>query len=436
MKIFFGIIGQPRCIDLVIKNLKDIFIEHELSLNLCITSNYKNYETEYINNINIFEIINMYDINNILLTFDNDDSKFRNSINYSKKISKIIKIIDINDYDLYIIIRSDFIFEDCKFLNKIIKNDILYSCNVVNDNININNSINDNIIITKTYKCLYKLINIYEYIKENPDYMNIKLYNYIIDNNIHYEKIDINYKLILSKCNIIAICGDSGSGKTTLSKYIEKLFEKQNFVTLETDRYHKWERGNDNYIKYTHLHPYANHLEKMNNDIFKLKIGHEIFTVDYDHNIGKFTQPEKIKSNENIIICGLHTLYNKQTNDVIDIKIFMDTDRELIKKWKIKRDSEERGHSITKIIEQINKREKDYEEYIKNQKNNADIIINFFEETNILICKFILKTKKYINKIMLNFNYSNKYIVENEYIYLLIHDNYYNQIINILTNII
>ena len=45
--------------------------------------------------------------------------------------------------------------------------------------------------------------------------------------------------------------------------------------------------------------------------------------------------PNQIKSSDQIILCGLHTLYTNDLNELLDIKIFMDTDRNLIKKWKI-----------------------------------------------------------------------------------------------------
>jgi uridine kinase len=51
---------------------------------------------------------------------------------------------------------------------------------------------------------------------------------------------------------------------------------------------------------------------------------------------------KKKKLSLNIILCGLHTLYNDSTNNIIDLKIFMNTYRGLIKKWKIKRDVEQK----------------------------------------------------------------------------------------------
>ena len=148
---------------------------------------------------------------------------------------------------------------------------------------------------------------------------------------------------------------------------------------------------------------------KMCND---LKIGNEIYQVDYDHSSGRFTQKEKIESKNNILICGLHTLYGNKIKDIIDMKIYLDTDRELIKKWKIQRDVNERGYSMEKVLKQIEFREKDYEEYIVKQKENADIIIQFYEKNDILECNLIIQNNDIINsalKELMKLQYEIKY---------------------------
>jgi hypothetical protein len=50
----------------------------------------------------------------------------------------------------------------------------------------------------------------------------------------------------------------------------------------------------------THLNPKANYLCKFKEDVFKLKIGENIYQVDYDHSTGKFTEKQELKSNSNI----------------------------------------------------------------------------------------------------------------------------------------
>ena len=196
------------------------------------------------------------------------------------------------------------------------------------------------------------------------------------------------------------------------------------------------ERGDINYNTYTHLNPYANHLEKMSEDIYNLKIGNEIYSVDYNHDTGKFTTPEKIESANTILLCGLHTLYNNKINDIINIKIFMDTDRNLIKKWKIHRDVNERGHDLKKVLKQIDIRQKDYDEFIKNQRDNADIIINYYEYNNNLKCKVTVINKIFITKII-NSDINQKYnLDEQKNIEFIINSNFNSNICNIIKNII
>ena len=204
------------------------------------------------------------------------------------------------------------------------------------------------------------------------------LYHYLNNNNIEYELICIEYIVILSLCNTVAITGDSGSGKTTISKIINNLFA--NSFVLECDRYHKWERNDDNWKSYTHLNPDANYITKMCNDVFDLKLGKKVYQIDYDHTSGKFTDKNTIDPCENIIVCGLHCLYMPE--HVINLKIYMDTDDNLRFPWKIERDVVKRGYSIDKIYKQIKERENDFYKYIYPQKEKADIIIRFY--TNLI----------------------------------------------------
>lgn len=439
MKICIGILGLPRSIDLIIYNMNNLLKNNlDISYYLCISKNFENYEKEYCNIINFNKLLDNKNINKILLINDNYDDSYRNSLNYIYKLDNLLNIIP-NNYDFYIILRSDLILNNIDFINKV-KN--LSFCSFINNPFikNQENKINMDIIISNNYHNLLLLKDLFTFAKNNNNYVELILYNYLL--NLNFDLINIDYKLILSKCNIIAIAGDSGSGKTTLSLLLKNIFDK-NVLMFETDRYHKWERGNKNYEIYTHLNPYANHLEKMNNDIYQLKIGNDVFAVDYDHTSGKFTSPNQIKSSDQIILCGLHTLYTNDLNELLDIKIFMDTDRNLIKKWKIQRDINQRGYSIDKILEQIDKRNPDYIKYISQQKENADIIINFYELNEELKCKLILQNNKFKLDFFINNNYiinfqDNKIIIElkNKFYELNIQNYFNNYYLEILYFII
>lgn len=222
-------------------------------------------------------------------------------------------------------------------------------------------------------------LHIDELSKKHGNVSENLLKRYIDQKNIKYKIIDFDYSVILSECNVFAIAGDSGSGKTTFGKLLKKYFS--NSFMLECDRYHKWERSDPKWKEFTHLNPEANYISKMNNDIFDLKIGKTIYQVDYDHSCGKFTEKERIDSSDNLIVCGLHSLYT-DNDHVYNIKIFIDTDVKLKTLWKIKRDVSKRGHTLDQIIRQIESRKKDYLEFIDSQKNKSDIIINFFTSDN------------------------------------------------------
>jgi uridine kinase len=230
------------------------------------------------------------------------------------------------------------------------------------------------------YQQINNLINIYGTINETL------LYHYLLNNNINYILKEIDYFVVLSLCNTIAITGDSGSGKTTISNILKDLFK--NSFLLECDRYHKWERNNKIWDNITHLNPEANYITKMTTDVFDLKFGNSIYQVNYDHVTGKFTDTEMIESKENIIVCGLHSLYIQK--NLINLKIYMDTDENLKIPWKIKRDIEKRGYSIEKILFQIESRKKDFYKYIYPQKEKADIIINLYTNKNFDINNFKL----------------------------------------------
>ena len=210
---------------------------------------------------------------------------------------------------------------------------------------------------------------------------------------------------------------------------------------MECDRYHKWERDDENWKKFTHLNPEANYISKMNKDVFDLKMGKNVYQVDYDHTNGKFTDKYLIESKENIIVCGLHTLYNDYK--LYNLSIFMDVEEKLRIKWKIDRDMKKRNYSYDKILQQINNRKIDYNKFILPQKNISDIIIYFYlieEEIymKIFINEIIFSNKilKSIQKYKYNINtnndcYNNKICISfNKY------ENYYDIILDIILNYI
>ena len=180
----------------------------------------------------------------------------------------------------------------------------------------------------------------------------------------------------------IGIGGDSGVGKSSLLGNITLLLGNK-LLQIEGDGEHKWERGDENWSKFTHLDPKANYIHKQANAIYDLKHNHSIFRSEYDHHTGKFTPLLKIDPKEFIVISGLHPFYLPKLRKMIDLKIYLDTDERLRRHWKIIRDTQKRGYSVEKIIEQIEARVEDTIKYIYPQKAFADVVIRFFSINEI-----------------------------------------------------
>jgi len=355
----------------------------------------ENTDDKYLNQIEDSDIKKIVDILNPITTIvENNqtyvsDNKINNVINLWAKLYKLNEIKTIresesSEYDLVIRYRLDLNILTKNIFDIVVEDNIIYiPSDAKMDKFRLTNS-NDGYLCDAfafgKSKIMDKYFDIYKF------YGNFflpvsetSLFEYLKKTNISFKKLDIEYNFLLSKCNIFAICGDSGSGKSTLSRLLKNCYN--NSFTLECDRYHKWERNNKNWEQTTHLNPKSNYITKMEEDIFNLKLGNDIYQVDYDHHSGKFTEKKLINPSDNLIVCGLHSLYGN--TNLYDLKIFMDTDENLKKKWKIKRDVLERGYSPNKVLENIKKRQKDFNDYIKPQKENADIIVRFFSKNTI-----------------------------------------------------
>jgi uridine kinase len=183
---------------------------------------------------------------------------------------------------------------------------------------------------------------------------------------------------------LIGVGGDSGSGKSTLLSDL-RLILGNRMTEIEGDGDHKWERNNSNWEQITHLNPKANFLHKQSEDLLALKKGKSVYRSEYDHSTGSFTSPRLVKPKDYITVCGLHPFYLPVMRKIIDLKIFVDTDERLRLHWKILRDIEKRGYSKEKIIEQIEKRGTDSVKYIAPQKNFADIVVNYYSDSQFEI---------------------------------------------------
>ena len=181
----------------------------------------------------------------------------------------------------------------------------------------------------------------------------------------------------------IGIAGDSGSGKDTLADAISMIFGSHSVVQHSGDDYHLWDRHKPIWQVTTHLNPKSNDLELFNNDLTLLLEGKNIQARHYDHQTGKLSRLAPVKSNDFIVVSGLHALYLEALRDKYNLKVFLDMDEDLRKYFKLERDVNKRGHAKETVIESIKKRQSDSDKFIKSQAIYADLIFSLKNSSHI-----------------------------------------------------
>lgn len=200
----------------------------------------------------------------------------------------------------------------------------------------------------------------------------VSMYRYGVGSNSYYRRRNRPF--------IIGIAGDSGAGKSRLLETLEELLSKERVLAVEGDGDHRWERGDRNWEEMTHLDPRANYLYRQAEDLQVLRGNNAIKRVEYDHGTGTFTQKRRLSPKPYVILCGLHSLYLPQMRQVLDMKVYLDTDEALRCHWKLCRDQGDRGYEKAEIVEQIRARREDAEKYIRPQRQYADLVIRYFDE--------------------------------------------------------
>lgn len=192
----------------------------------------------------------------------------------------------------------------------------------------------------------------------------------------------------MEKIMIVGVAGGSASGKTTIIEKLKEHFH-DDIEVLCHDYYYK---ANDSLTmderkKLNYDHPNAFETEKMIEDIKNLKSGKEIFRPEYDYKIHTRSQNTYIvKPKSVIIIDGFLIFENKELRDLMDVKIFVDTDADERLMRRLQRDVAERGRTIDSILTQYRETVKPmHEQFVEPSKKHADIIVPRGGENTIAI---------------------------------------------------
>ena len=178
---------------------------------------------------------------------------------------------------------------------------------------------------------------------------------------------------------VIGVAGGSGSGKTTVVRRIVDSLGPDQVTLLDHDRYYRArndlrleERAALNYD-----HPDALETDLMVTHVRALKAGQAVDVPQYDFTRhARLMETNTFQPRRALIVEGILVFTDAALRDLMDIKVFVDTDSDTRFIRRLRRDVAERGRTMDSVIDQYQSTVKPMHlEFVEPSKRYADVII-------------------------------------------------------------
>jgi uridine kinase len=177
---------------------------------------------------------------------------------------------------------------------------------------------------------------------------------------------------------VVGIAGGTGAGKTTVSRLIAESVG-ESVTRIPIDNYYEdlshmdlTEREQVNYD-----HPDAFEWDLMRDQLAQLLAGQSVEMPQYDFEIhNRRDERETVEPTEVIILEGILALYDDDINEMLDLRLYVETDADVRILRRIERDVIERGRELEGVIDQYLSTVKPmHEQFIEPTKKAADLVI-------------------------------------------------------------
>lgn len=205
----------------------------------------------------------------------------------------------------------------------------------------------------------------------------------------------------MGKPTIIGIAGGSGSGKTSVTRKVMDALKGHSVVLIEQDYYYKDQSHltMDERLETNYDHPFA-----FDNDLLITHINQLINREAVDiptYNYAEHTRSDKtitVEPKEVIIIEGIFALENEQLRQMMDVKVYVDTDSDIRILRRMRRDINERGRTMESVIDQyLSVVRPMHLQFVEPTKRHSDIIIPEGGENYVAIDLITTKIRTLIN---------------------------------------
>ncbi|XP_022750477.1 uridine kinase-like protein 1, chloroplastic isoform X2 [Durio zibethinus] len=156
---------------------------------------------------------------------------------------------------------------------------------------------------------------------------------------------------------VIGVSGGTASGKTTVCDLIIQQLHDHRVVLVNQDSFYRGLNAEElkRVHEYNFDHPDAFDTEQLLDCIQKLKSGHSVQVPIYDfkHHRRSSDSFRQVNASDVIILEGILVFHDQRVRNLMDMKIFVDTDADVRLARRIRRDTVERGRDVNSVLEQI-----------------------------------------------------------------------------------
>ena len=199
---------------------------------------------------------------------------------------------------------------------------------------------------------------------------------------------------------VIGIAGGTGSGKTTLTNRLKEYFRDDVSVVYH-DNYYKAHEGMsyEELSKLNYDHPDAFDTELLIEHLAKLRAGEAVDCPVYDFTVhNRSDRTIHVEPSRVLIIEGILIFQNPALRDMMDIKIFVDTDADVRLLRRISRDVKERGRSLDSVVTQYLSTVKPmHEQFVEPSKRAADIIVLEGGRNEVALDMIIQRVRRHLD---------------------------------------
>ncbi len=183
----------------------------------------------------------------------------------------------------------------------------------------------------------------------------------------------------MNKPVFIGIAGGTGSGKSTVARAVFQSMPASSITVIEQDSYYRdqSELTFEERVKTNYDHPLAFDNDLLIQHLQMLAEGQAIEKPIYDFEIhNRKKETVSVESRDIVILEGILLYEDKRIRDLLDIKVFVDTDPDVRVIRRIQRDMKYRGRSLDSVIHQYMTTVRPaHLQFVEPSKRYADLII-------------------------------------------------------------